>query len=229
MRKLAQLLAPSPAVRAIGQLSAARSVPTQQVQAKLAPVLSDDARATVLHHRPYRRRAQPSAARSEFDQLIIFQRKRTIMSTQYIMQRDTGSWRLQVWASFGIALIAAGAGVIQLPGAELDRAFLTIGFFFCLFASFAVAKTVRDNRDGQVDTASWVMTVWVAFAASVTLTAWGLYRMNIPSWQKSYMLVSWLFLVSSAFTLAKTLRDAHEAELMERQGPAAVAGRTEQA
>ena len=122
--------------------------------------------------------------------------------------------------SFAVAVVACGAGVIQLPGQELDRAFLAIGLFFCLFASFSVAKTIRDNRDGQVDTASWVMTVWVAFAAAIALTAWGLWRMEIPAWQKNYMVVSWLFLVSSTFTLAKTIRDRHEADLMERSGGA---------
>lgn len=142
------------------------------------------------------------------------------MATHYIMQRDTAGWRMQVWLSFGIALVASAAGVIQLPGVELDRAFLAIGFFFCLFSAFAVAKTIRDNRDGQVDTASWVITVWVAFAAAIALTAWGLWRMNIPAWQKNYVLVSWLFLVSSTFTIAKTVRDQHEAELMERAGSA---------
>jgi hypothetical protein len=138
------------------------------------------------------------------------------MATQYIMQRDTNGWRLQVWLSFALAVLACGGGVVQLPGQELDRAFLALGLFFNLFASFAVAKTIRDNRDGQIDTASWVMTVWVAFFAAVSLTAWGLWRMNIPVWEKSYMLVSWLFLVSASFTLAKTLRDAHEVILMER-------------
>lgn len=141
------------------------------------------------------------------------------MATQYIMRRDSSGWRLQVWLSFAVAVVACGAGVIQLPGQELDRAFLALGLFFCLFASFAVAKTIRDNRDGQVDTASWVMTVWIGFAAAISLTAWGLYRMNIPDWQKNYMVVSWLFLVSSTFTLAKTVRDSHEVELMERSGP----------
>ena len=147
------------------------------------------------------------------------------MATQYIMQRDTTGWRTQVWLSFAIAVIACGAGVIQLPGQELDRAFLALGLFFCLFASFAVAKTIRDNRDGQVDTASWVMTVWIAFAAAIALTAWGLWRMNIPAWEKNYMIVSWLFLVSSTFTLSKTVRDGHEVELMERAGPQTVAGK----
>lgn len=147
------------------------------------------------------------------------------MATQYIMQRDTAGWRLQVWLSFGLAVLACGAGVIQLPGQELDRAFLALGMFFCLFSAFAVAKTIRDNRDGQVDTSSWVMTVWVAFAAAIALTAWGLWRMNIPGAEKNYMIVSWLFLVSSTFTLAKTVRDGHEVQLMDRSGPATEAGK----
>ena len=147
------------------------------------------------------------------------------MATRYIMQRDTGGWRVQVWLSFGIALFACSVGIIRLPGQDLDRAFLALGLLFCLFAAFAVAKTIRDNRDGEVDTKSWIMTVWVAFAAAVALTAWGLWRMNIPGAEKNYMMVSWLFLVSSTFTLAKTIRDGHEAQLMERSGPVTEAGK----
>jgi len=138
------------------------------------------------------------------------------MNTQYVMQRDSNGWRIQVWVAFGMAVLMAGIGVINLPGAELDRAFLAIGFFFCLFSSFAVAKMIRDNRDGQVDTAAWVLTVWIAFGIAVALTAWGLWRMDIPSWQKGYVACSWLFLISSTFTLAKLIRDAQEADLMER-------------
>jgi hypothetical protein len=138
------------------------------------------------------------------------------MNTQYVMQRDSNGWRIQVWVAFGMAVLMAGIGVINLPGAELDRAFLAIGFFFCLFSSFAVAKMIRDNRDGQVDTAAWVLTVWIAFGIAVSLTAWGLWRMDIPSWQKGYVACSWLFLISSTFTLAKLIRDAQEADLMER-------------
>jgi hypothetical protein len=47
------------------------------------------------------------------------------------------------------------------------------------------------------------------------MTAWGLFRMNIGAWEKGFMLVSWLFLVSTAFTLAKTVRDKQEADYME--------------
>lgn len=138
------------------------------------------------------------------------------MTSQYVMQRDTAGWRTQVWISFGLSLSASAIGVLLLPGQELDRAFLAIGLFFCLFASFSVAKMVRDNRDGQVDTPSWITTVWIAFAAAFCLTAWGLWRMEIGDWQKGFMVVSWLFLVSSTFTVAKTVRDHHEADLMDR-------------
>ena len=144
------------------------------------------------------------------------------MATQYVMQRDTGGWRALVWISFTLAVLASGTGVMQLPSQELDRAFLAIGFFFCLFAAFATAKTVRDNRDGRVDTNGWIITVWVSFAAAVCLTAWGLWRMNIGDWQKGYMVVSWMFLVSSTFTLAKTIRDRHEADLMTRSNEPAL-------
>src|SRR5450830_1227977 len=51
-------------------------------------------------------------------------------------------------------------------------------------------------------------------------TGWGLLRMNISETYKAYLGVSWLYLVSSAFTLAKTLRDAHEAALAQARAEA---------
>lgn len=146
------------------------------------------------------------------------------MKERIVYQRDTAGWTVQVWVSFALALSACAVGVLRLPSQELDRAFLAIGFFFCLFASFAVAKTLRDNRDGQVDTAGWIATVWVGFAAAVLLTGWGLWRMAIVDWQKGYMVVAWLFLVSTTFTLAKTVRDKHDASLAPAAGDTRPAG-----
>ena len=126
------------------------------------------------------------------------------MATRVVMQRDTNAWRIQVWAAFILALLACAWGVFGAPGQDLDRAFLAIGLIFSVFSCFAVAKTQRDNRDGQVDTQGWVMMVW------------GLWRMGMDAWIKRHLGVSWLFLVSTTFTLAKTLRDRHEAELLEQ-------------
>jgi hypothetical protein len=142
------------------------------------------------------------------------------MNTRYVMRRDTQGWRVQVWVAFCIALIACGWGVLAMPGANLDAAFLALGLVFSLFSTLAVAKMTRDNRDGQVDTQGWVVAVWVAFAAAIAITAWGMWRMNIDAWQKGYMLVSWLFLISSSFAVAKMVRDEQEAELMARQAQA---------
>ena len=66
---------------------------------------------------------------------------------------------------------------------------------------------------GAGDTPMWKLVVWGGFLTAMGLTAWGLARMEINETYKAFLGVSWLFLISSAFTLAKTLRDRHEADL----------------
>jgi hypothetical protein len=127
---------------------------------------------------------------------------------------DTRAWRIQVWVSFAAALTLAGTGLAWLPGAELDRAFMFMAYLFCMSAAFVVAKHVRDGESRHEAAAPmWGAVVWGGLALAMALTAWGLWRMEInPTW-KAYLGVCWLFLISSVFTLAKTLRDAHEALL----------------
>lgn len=149
--------------------------------------------------------------------------------------KDTKAWGTQVWISFGIAVFLCGVGLAYLPGADLDRAFMVMGYFFCLSAAFVLSKYVRDNSGNGVadgasdrngakrDTPLYGAVVYVAFAAALALTAWGLYRMNVPDSYKAYLLVSWLYLITTTFTLAKTLRDRHEASVAE----ARLFGRTE--
>ena len=133
-----------------------------------------------------------------------------------IIRRDTGAWRMQVWISFVIAALVCGTGLAWLPGTDLDRAFMIMGYFFCLSAAFVLSKYVRDNVLARSDTPLWGIVVWGGFALAMALTGWGLWRMEInPTW-KAYLVVSWLYLISSAFTLAKTLRDAYEADQAER-------------
>jgi hypothetical protein len=129
--------------------------------------------------------------------------------------KDTGAWRVQVWISFAIALFLCGVGLAYLPGQDLDRAFMVMGYFFCLSSAFVLSKFVRDNSTKRNDTPMYMYVVYVAFAAAMALTAWGLYRMSISESYKAYLLVSWLYLITTTFTLAKTLRDAHEVSLLE--------------
>ena len=130
-------------------------------------------------------------------------------------RKDTKAWRLQVWVSFGLAVLLCATGLAYLPGADLDRAFMVMGYMFCLSTAFALAKFVRDNEQRRADTPLWGLVVWGGFGLAMALTAWGLWRMDVNPTYKAFLGVGWLFLISTVFTLAKTLRDAHEAALTD--------------
>ncbi len=142
-------------------------------------------------------------------------------SSHVIVMRDTRAWQLQVWVSFGLAVFLCATGLAWLPGQDLDRAFMVMGYVFCLSTVFVLAKAVRDQQkarlSGEAETPMWRFVVWGGFAVAMGLTAWGLLRMEINETYKAYLGVSWLYLVTSAFTLAKTLRDGHEAHLIDAQ------------
>lgn len=125
--------------------------------------------------------------------------------------RDTRAWRIQVWLSFLLAVLLCAGGLAWLPGQDLDRAFMVMGYLFSLSSTFVLAKTVRDRAAHLAGaTPMWNVVVWSSFGLAFLLTGWGLLRMNIDTTWKAYLMVAWMYLVSSAFTLAKTLRDADE-------------------
>ena len=92
---------------------------------------------------------------------------------------------------------------------------MVMGYMFCLSAAFALAKFIRDNAVRPVDTPLWRLVVWGGFFLAMALTGWGLVQMEINPAYRAFLGVSWLFLISTCFTLAKTLRDAHENLLAE--------------
>ena len=125
---------------------------------------------------------------------------------------------MQVWISFGIAVFLCAVGLAWLPGADLEKVFMVMGYVFCLSATFMLSKFVRDNqsaRRGAGDTPLWKLVVWGGFAVAMGLTGWGLVGMEINVTYKAFLGVSWLYLITTAFTLAKMLRDRHEADLLE--------------
>ncbi|MEC4717662.1 YiaA/YiaB family inner membrane protein [Noviherbaspirillum sp. CPCC 100848] len=141
---------------------------------------------------------------------------------QVTYQRDTRAWTMQVWVSFGVAVFLCAVGLAYLPGKDLDRAFMVMGYLFCLTNVFVLAKHVRDNeksrlRGKAVDSPMFRYVVWGGFILAMALTGWGMLRMEINDTYKAFLGVSWLYLISSAFTLAKTLRDRHEADLLEQR------------
>ena len=144
-----------------------------------------------------------------------------------LIRKDTKAWKAQVWISFGSAATFCATGLAYLPGTDLDRAFMVMGYVFCMSTAFALAKYVRDNELRKTDTPMWGLVVWGGFAFAMALTGWGLARMEINPTYKAYLGVCWLFLISTVFTLAKTLRDAHEVLIAEarREGMAMRASR----
>jgi hypothetical protein len=112
-------------------------------------------------------------------------------------------------------MFLCAVGLAYLPGQDMDRAFMVMGYLFCLTAAFVLSKFIRDNQREKSDTPMWRFVVYGAFFMAMTLTAWGLWRMNINETYKVFLLVSWLYLITTTFTLAKTLRDAHDADINE--------------
>lgn len=142
------------------------------------------------------------------------------MQAQVSRPRDTRAWQLQVWVSFAIAVFLCAVGLAWLPGKDLDRAFMVMGYFFCLSAAFVLAKSVRDAEKArldpaQADTPAFRLVVWGGFFLAMALTGWGLLRMEINEAYKAFLGVSWLYLITCTFTLAKTLRDRHEADIAD--------------
>lgn len=143
-------------------------------------------------------------------------------SKQVLIHRDTKAWSLQVWVSFGLAVFVCAVGLAYLPGKDLDRAFMVMGYFFCLTAAFVLSKFVRDNERARgdqrvADTPMFKLVVWGGFLLAMGLTGWGLARMEVNDTYKAFLGVSWLYLITTTFTLAKTLRDRHEADVSEAQ------------
>ena len=64
----------------------------------------------------------------------------------------------------------------------------------------------------KTDTAAWIFQTWAAFALSLGSTSIGIYYLPVDPWVRGFMSIGLLFTVASSFTLAKTVRDNHEAD-----------------
>jgi hypothetical protein len=135
--------------------------------------------------------------------------------SKVVVKRDTQGWFVQTYTSFGLAFLLSSIAVWNLNGEGLERALVAVCLFFLLFSTFTLSKTLRDNQYEQVDTNAWKMMVWIGFSISLALSSWGIYRMQINEWQKGFIISSGLFLLSSAFTLSKTIRDKADADMIE--------------
>jgi hypothetical protein len=68
------------------------------------------------------------------------------------------------------------------------------------------------TEDVQRDTPAWLFQVWASFVLSIGVTAVGVAYMPVDPWVRAFLGMGLLFSVGSSLSLAKTLRDNHEAK-----------------
>ena len=61
------------------------------------------------------------------------------------------------------------------------------------------------------DTPAWIFQVWASFAIAVGATSIGIAYLPLDVWLRAFLGMGLIFSVGSSFSLAKTLRDNHEA------------------
>ena len=138
-------------------------------------------------------------------------------TTTVFIQRDTRAWHFQAWASFAIAVFLCATGLSWLPGEALDRAFMVMGYVFCLSTAFMLSKFVRDSQqaaersaEATRDVPMWKLVVWGSFFTAMGLTGWGLVRMEISEAYKAFLGgKSKVFPMMRAMYAAKTAQPSH--------------------
>lgn len=63
----------------------------------------------------------------------------------------------------------------------------------------------------QTSSTWWIAYCFISFAVAVVMMLGGIWFLEVPRWTAGYFLMATLLLVASCFSLAKTLRDMHEA------------------
>ncbi|QKV96272.1 hypothetical protein HUT19_34905 [Streptomyces sp. NA02950] len=63
----------------------------------------------------------------------------------------------------------------------------------------------------QQSTAAFYGQAVASFSVAMAATAIGIFRLNADAWVRGFLAIAVLYLVTSAFTLAKVIRDRQEA------------------
>ncbi|MFF1305426.1 YiaA/YiaB family inner membrane protein [Streptomyces sp. NPDC058307] len=70
---------------------------------------------------------------------------------------------------------------------------------------------MSDTQVKQQNTAAFYGQAVASFAVAMAATAVGIFRLNADAWVRGFLAIAVLYLVTSAFTLAKVIRDRQEA------------------
>ena len=75
---------------------------------------------------------------------------------------------------------------------------------------------MQDNLINQ-NTKAWRIQVWAVFVLAFGGTLIGIAYLSADVWVKAFLAMGFISTVSACFTLAKTVRDDHEAERLINQ------------
>ena len=67
-------------------------------------------------------------------------------------------------------------------------------------------------QSSGANSAGWVTFSYASFAMAVGMASLGVWALPGDLWVKGYMMMAMVFLTGATFTLAKTVRDEHEAK-----------------
>ncbi|MDW6057158.1 YiaA/YiaB family inner membrane protein [Streptomyces sp. FXJ1.4098] len=70
---------------------------------------------------------------------------------------------------------------------------------------------MSETSVSQQSTAAFYGQAVASFAVAMAATAVGIFRLNADAWVRGFLAIAVLYLVTSAFTLAKVIRDRQEA------------------
>ncbi|MGW2644387.1 YiaA/YiaB family inner membrane protein [Streptomyces sp. NPDC001393] len=70
---------------------------------------------------------------------------------------------------------------------------------------------MSDTPVKQQSTAAFYGQAVASFAVAMVATAVGIYQLSADAWVRAFLAIAVLYLVTSAFTLAKVIRDRQEA------------------
>lgn len=74
-----------------------------------------------------------------------------------------------------------------------------------------------DQYRKELDSAAWIASVKITWLVAISVTSCGILYLPVDLWIKGFLGMGLLLCISSSFTVAKTLRDQHEAKKIIKQ------------
>jgi hypothetical protein len=122
--------------------------------------------------------------------------------------KDTFAWIFQIYAAVAIAFASSLYGIWGLAGMHFEM--ISICLFLAVYVAITLQKMIRDNQKEERDTLIYRAIPWIGLVFAFVFTWRSLKTLPIDHWHLAQIITSFLFVISSVFVLAKTIRDQKE-------------------